>query len=150
MRSACALLIAVLLLACPCTAAMTAQDYFDRGIVYDDLGQYDKALEAYEQGLALDPNNAQLWGAKGRVLMIQERYAEAAAAYNRSVQLDPSQEYARDGERGALAALANATAAPASPTTTPAVGLAWWAAAVTIAGAVGIAARGRRRREEEG
>ncbi|MEN6517333.1 MAG: tetratricopeptide repeat protein [Methanospirillum sp.] len=150
MRSAGALLIAVLLLACPGTAAMTVQDYFDRGIVYDDQGQHDKALDAYDQGLELDPNNAQLWGAKGRVLMIRERYAEAAAAYNRSVRLDPSQEYARAGERAALAALANATAAstsaPTATTTTPAAGVPWWAAVVTVAGAAGLVARGRRRR----
>lgn len=152
MRAAGALLIAVLLLACPGTAAMTAQDYFDRGIVYNDRGQHDKALEAYEQGLALEPDNALLWGAKGRTLMILERYAEAAAAYNRSVRLDPSQEYARDGERDALAALNNATVASATPpptTATTAAGLPWWAAVVTIAGAAGLAGCRRRRREGE-
>jgi tetratricopeptide (TPR) repeat protein len=132
------LLIAGLLLVCPGAAAMTAQDYFDQGIVYDDQGQHDKALEAYEHGLSLEPDNARLWGAKGRVLLIKERYAEAAAAYNRSVQLDPSQEYARDGERSALAALAKTTV-----TTTPAAGFPWWAVMVSLVGAA-LVARGRR------
>ena len=150
MRWAGALLMALLLLACPAAAAATAQEYFDRGTVYDYQGQYDKALEAYEQGLALEPHNALLWWAKGRVLMIQERYAEAAAAYNRSAQLDPSLEQARDGERAALAALANATAGSNPTATTPptAAGLPWWVAALTVAGAVGLAAWGRRREED--
>ena len=145
MRAAGALLLAVLLLACTAAAATTARDYFDQGTVYDDRGQYDRALEAYDQGLALEPDNALLWWAKGRVLMIQERYAEAAAAYNRSAQLDPSLEQARDGERAALAALANATSPPTPATT--AAGLPWWAAVVTIAGAAGLAARYRGRPE---
>ena len=143
MRPAGALLIAVLLLACPAAAATTAQEHFDRGTVYDYQDRYDLALEEYEKGLALEPDNALLWWAKGRVLKIQGRYAEAAAAYNRSARLDPSLEQARDGERAALAALANATSPPTTATT--AAGLPWWAAAVTIAGAAGIAARGRRR-----
>jgi tetratricopeptide (TPR) repeat protein len=145
MRAASALLLAVLLFACTAAAATTAREYFDQGTVYDDRGQYDRALEAYDQGIALEPDNALLWWAKGRVLMIQERYAEAAAAYNRSAELDPAQGLARDGERNALAALANATSPP--PTATTAAGLPWWAAVVTIAGAAGLAARYRGRPE---
>jgi len=135
------LLLAVLLLACPGVAAETAQDYFDQGVVFSTLGQHEEALAAYERGIAIEPENALLWGAKGQALLSLERYQEAAAAYNRSAHLDPSQEYAREGERAALAALENATVA----TTTPTAGPPWWVAIATIAGGAGLAARGRRR-----
>jgi hypothetical protein len=72
------------------------------------------------------------------VLKTRGRYAEAAAAYNRSAQLDPSLEQAREGERAALEALANATPAPA-PTT--AAGLPWSAALAAVAGAALLAGR---------
>lgn len=138
---------ALALLVSPAMAAEKAQDYFDQGIVFDDLGQHEKALEAYEQGLAIEPDNALLWGAKGRALLIMERYQEAAAVYNRSLQLDPSQKYAREGEQAALEKIdgvSNATPERTTATTTPAAGLPWWTAILPITWAA-IAGRGRRR-----
>jgi tetratricopeptide (TPR) repeat protein len=127
-------LIAVLLVVGIATADTTARDFFDRGIGYHDLGEYDRALEAYEQGLALEPDNALLWGAKGRTLLSQKRYAEAAAAYNRSLQLDPSQEYAGEGERHALAALTTVTTiANTTTATTRATAPPWWASVLILA-----------------
>ena len=136
-----ALVIAGLLLVSPAVAAETAQYYFDQGIVFDDRGQHEKALEAYEQGLAIEPDNAHLWGAKGRTLLILGRYQESADAYNRSVQLDSSQEYAREGVQDALDKLNGVSNA----TTTPTAGLPWWTAVLPITWAA-IAARGRSRR----
>lgn len=141
------LVIAGLLLVSPAMAAGTAQDYFDQGIVFNDRGQHEKALEAYEQGLAIEPGNALLWGAKGRTLMIMERYQEAATAYNRSVQLDPSQEYAREGEKAALGKIggvSNTTPEQRTATTTPGAGLPWGTAILSITGAAACAVYGRR------
>ena len=141
------LLLAVLLLACPGVAAEAAQDVFDRGIVFSTHGQHEEALAAYERGIAIEPENALLWGAKGQALLSLGRHREAAAAYNRSLQLDPSQEYAREGERAALTALENTTAvsttAPVT-TPTPTTGLPWGFAVMTVAGGAGLAACGRR------
>lgn len=146
-RTLAVLTILGLLLVTPAMAAETAQYYFDQGIVYSDRGQYEKALEAYEQGLAIEPGNAHLWGAKGQTLLILKRYQEAAAAYNRSLQLDPSQEYARNGEQEALDKIgggANTTSVLTTAGGTPAAGTPWWIAILPIAGAA-IALRGRRR-----
>lgn len=137
------LMIAGLLLVCPVAAVETAQYYFDQGIVFDDLGQYDKALEAYEHGIELEPGNARLWAAKGRTLLIMKRYQESADAYNRSVQLDPSQEYAREGKQAALDTINGVSNTTPERTTTPGAGLPWWTAILPITWAA-IAARGRR------
>ena len=134
------LVFAGLLLVSPAVAAETAQYYFDQGIVFNDRGQHEKALDAYEHGIELEPGNARLWGAKGRTLLILGRYQESADAYNRSVQLDPSQEYAREGVQDALDKLNGVSNA----TTTPTAGLPWWTAVLPITWAA-IAARGRRR-----
>ncbi|ACL15517.1 tetratricopeptide repeat protein [Methanosphaerula palustris] len=139
------LVITGLLLVSPAVAAETAQDYFDQGIVFDDRGQHERALEAYEQGLTIEPTNAHLWGAKGRTLLILGRYQESADAYNRSVRLDPSQEYARKGEQDALDKISGVSNATPERTTTPAAGFPWWIAILLITGAAAIAARGRRR-----
>jgi len=123
------------------------EDYFDQGIVFNDRGQHEKALEAYEQGLAIEPGNGLLWGAKGRTLMIMERYQEAATAYNRSVQLDPSQNYAREGAKvalGKISGVSNGTPDQRTATTTHGAGLPWWTAILSITGGAACAVCSRR------
>jgi tetratricopeptide (TPR) repeat protein len=139
------LVITGLLLVSPAVAAETAQDYFDQGIVFDDRGQHDKALEAYEHGIELEPGNARLWAAKGRTLLIMERYQESADAYNQSVQLDPSQEYAREGKQAVIDTINGVSNTTPKRTTTSGAGLPWWTAVLPITGAAAIAIRGRRR-----
>jgi tetratricopeptide (TPR) repeat protein len=58
-----------------------------KGITYEELGNYDQALQCIERALALRPNDADLWRAKERVLNALGRTGEAAEAGRRAAQL---------------------------------------------------------------
>lgn len=54
------------------------------------LGRHDEALEAYRNGLAAEPDNADLWCGLGAVLRSLARNDEAADAYRRAADLRPN------------------------------------------------------------
>ncbi len=62
---------------------------YARAIAWYRDGQTDKALTAVEALSAEDPDNAYYWELKGQILFEESRPAEAIAAHERSVQLDP-------------------------------------------------------------
>ena len=53
------------------------------------LARYDEALEAFEHTLLLDENYVPAWDGKAWALGILGRKAEALAAVNRALELDP-------------------------------------------------------------
>ncbi|MDX2005670.1 MAG: tetratricopeptide repeat protein [Meiothermus sp.] len=63
-----------------------------------DEGRYDEALSLLEAALKLQPQNPDLWEAKGRVNMLMSSFrparrealrADSVAAYRRAIALDP-------------------------------------------------------------
>ena len=52
-------------------------------------GRYQEALDAFNDSLSLDPNNAQTLMGKAEVLFLLQRYPEAAGVYRRVVEIDP-------------------------------------------------------------
>ena len=58
----------------------------DKSRILRALERYDDALVALEAALALDPNNADLWGDKGLLLANLNRKAEAIEAYQAAIQ----------------------------------------------------------------
>ncbi|HEY6394183.1 MAG TPA: tetratricopeptide repeat protein [Candidatus Binataceae bacterium] len=63
--------------------------------IYLRVGQPDQALMAANAGLMKDPRNARLYNAKGMALNDLTRFDEAAEAFQRAVDLDPSLTVAR-------------------------------------------------------
>jgi len=62
-----------------------------RGMSYNNvLGQYDVAIESYNRGLALDPENAICWLGKSITLQNMRQYGEADACFETACRLDPS------------------------------------------------------------
>ena len=59
------------------------------GDVHFQYGQYEDALIAYNQALALEPGNFYLHHAVGNTLFRLSRYGEALAAYSQVLRLDP-------------------------------------------------------------
>ncbi|MCK9579313.1 MAG: tetratricopeptide repeat protein [Methanoregula sp.] len=62
--------------------------YKDRVAVLTDLGRYDEAIVAADQGIALYPKEAGLWNNKGYTYYQMGRYSDAASAYDTAVTLD--------------------------------------------------------------
>ncbi|AGB03002.1 MULTISPECIES: tetratricopeptide repeat protein [Methanoregula] len=70
-----------------------------RGMSYNSvLGQYDVAIESYNRGLALEPDNAICWLGKSITLRNMRQYDEADACFETACRLDPSfQQYRVNG-----------------------------------------------------
>ena len=58
------------------------------GIVYARLGEFDEAIAAYKQGLALDPWNPQLNMNMGLAYLKSGRYEEAARSFSRTLLVE--------------------------------------------------------------
>mgnify|MGYP001615432157 CR=1 FL=1 len=52
-------------------------------------GKFEDALSYFEQALALDQNNADLWNDKGVALRSLGRYQEALECFNKSLEIEP-------------------------------------------------------------
>ena len=62
-----------------------ASYYYQRGIAYYNLTQYDKAVDIYTKGLAKKPSNSMLLSFRGNAYYIQKKYKEALADYTQSI-----------------------------------------------------------------
>jgi tetratricopeptide (TPR) repeat protein len=63
--------------------------YNNRGMVYDDLGRYDKAIRDYTKAIELDPYEAYSYYNRGYTLDNLGRYIEAIDDYTKAIELDP-------------------------------------------------------------
>ena len=52
-------------------------------------GQYDDALNSFEQAILLNQKDPDLWNLKGVALRSLGRYDEAIECFNKSLEIDP-------------------------------------------------------------
>ena len=52
-------------------------------------GQYEDALNSFEQAISLNQNDPDLWNLKGVALRSLGRYNEAINCFNKSLEIDP-------------------------------------------------------------
>jgi tetratricopeptide (TPR) repeat protein len=64
--------------------------YKDRSGVLADLGRYDEAVTAADEGLRQYPNSSGLWNNKGYAYYKAGRYNEAVDAYTNALRIDPA------------------------------------------------------------
>jgi tetratricopeptide (TPR) repeat protein len=76
------------------------QQWLDTGKDLYNKKRYLDALNAFEQALQHDPDDASIYNLKGEVLSDLKRYEEALTAYERAIQLDPAFALAH-GNKGA-------------------------------------------------
>jgi tetratricopeptide (TPR) repeat protein len=60
------------------------------GQAYDLAGRNDEAAQAYQQAIALKPDNPDYYNNLGNVLAKQDKIDDARAAYTKSAELDPT------------------------------------------------------------
>ena len=58
------------------------EEFVLRGKSFLESGDFDKALDFFEQALLLNPKNPDLWNYKGIVLRSLGRYAESIDCFN--------------------------------------------------------------------
>ena len=58
-----------------------------------ETGDFNGALNLFEQATLLDHKNADLWNLKGVTLRSLGRYNEAVECFNKSLELDPRDKH---------------------------------------------------------
>jgi len=67
--------------------------YFTLGNDYTKKKEYDKAIEAYQKAIEINPNNAWAYNNMGLCFYHKKEYDKAIEAYQKAIELDPN--YAR-------------------------------------------------------
>ena len=64
-----------------------ATAFDNRGVAYRRKGEYDRALQDYEQAIQLNPSNATAYNNRGIIYRINGEYARAIADYDEAIWL---------------------------------------------------------------
>ncbi len=73
----------------PMTPYLKARTLFFYGLALKELGQYDRALQVWEQVRNVFPDDRELRDQMGRVYFLQARFDEAIAEFNHVLSIDP-------------------------------------------------------------
>ena len=77
----------------------------NKGTAFAGQGNYDKAIQAYDEAIRLDPNHANVWNNKGYALYDQGKYDEAIKCYDEALRLNPNFTAAQNNKVPALGRL---------------------------------------------
>lgn len=64
--------------------------YYNRGVVFGEMGQFDRALADYDKVVALNPSYYDAYNNRGVVLTKMGLLEKALVDYNQAIALDPS------------------------------------------------------------
>jgi tetratricopeptide (TPR) repeat protein len=64
--------------------------YLNRGLRYDYMGDYDNALDDYDEAIQIDPNFAKAFNNRGGVYFKKKEHDRAIADYDEAIRLDPN------------------------------------------------------------
>jgi len=73
--------------------------YNNRGIVYDDLKEYDKAMADYNKANEINPQYAMAYNNRGSVYYDLKEYDKAIKDYNKALGIDPKHPYASNNKK---------------------------------------------------
>ncbi len=60
-----------------------------RGLIYARKGEYDRAIQDYDQAIRLNPNDAQAFNNRGNVYVTKGQYDRAIQDYDQAIRLNP-------------------------------------------------------------
>ena len=76
--------------------------FLSRGNAYNGLGQYDRAIEDYDQAILLKPSYAKAFVNRGNAWLRKGDPDRAIQDYDEALRLDPSDTIAQDNRRVAV------------------------------------------------
>ena len=81
--------VAITVSCVPVFGQTAAEELSNTGAALVMQGKYDEALEALDNAIQLDPQDADAWFNKGRALGIHGKYDEAIQAFDRAIEINP-------------------------------------------------------------
>jgi len=63
--------------------------YFNRGLAYSNLGNYNQAIADYNKAITLNPKKSGVYCSRGNAYSNLGNYSHAIAYYNKAIDLDP-------------------------------------------------------------
>ena len=79
--------------------ANDAKYYSNRAACYTKLSSFDLGLTDCKKCVEIDPKFIKGWIRQGKILEVTQQQAKALVAYQRALELDPSNAEALDGYR---------------------------------------------------
>lgn len=70
----------------------SARDFYDFGLIHSFRGVYNEAIEYYNKSLLANPNDTDVWFAKGNAYVHLKQYDNAMISYNQALKINPSNE----------------------------------------------------------
>ena len=86
---------------------LSAIDWFEKGVAFNDAGNHKQAIEAYSRAIELDPKYARAFIFRGIAYAFLGNYRQAIKDYDRAIELDPTHEKAFFSRGDAYMALGN-------------------------------------------
>lgn len=68
----------------------SAEDYFNRGIIYFEQGKYDLALANYDQAIEINSKNAKAYYNRGNIYFQQGKNNLALAEFSQAIKANPN------------------------------------------------------------
>jgi len=82
-------IIALTLLCVPAFAQTTAEEWSTKGVALMYQEKYDEAVQAFNEAIEINPQDADAWFNKGRDLGIQCKLDEAIQAFDKAIEINP-------------------------------------------------------------
>lgn len=76
-----------------------------KGVVFEELKDYKKAVEIYDKALKLNPEYAAAWYNRGNALSKMRKYSDAIRSYDRALDIDPDHAKAWNNKGTSLISL---------------------------------------------
>ena len=67
-----------------------AETYYNRGLVYDNKGEIDRAIVDYNRAIELNPSYAEAYSNRGIAYQSQGDYDLALEDFSKAIELDPN------------------------------------------------------------
>ena len=81
--------IALVCAACGTSKAVKAQNEFDEGLAYADMGEYDQAIGHFTEAISLNPEFPDAYYHRGNAYRAKRDDIRALADYDQTIRLDP-------------------------------------------------------------